>query len=93
MSAATPILSRIGYSMKWQHAVVISWGGLRGAVGLALALVVVQEGNSYPGTVLQSIGNHVRYYGVDVLYYIDMSMPYTYIYIRTYIYVYTAIEH
>ncbi len=37
-----PILTRVGYSMTWKDMVVISWGGLRGAVGLALALVVAQ---------------------------------------------------
>jgi sodium/hydrogen exchanger 10/11 len=30
----------IGYGFTWQTAVVVSWGGLRGAVGLALALQV-----------------------------------------------------
>ena len=53
------MISKIGYNLTWQHGVVISWGGLRGAVGLALALVVVQEGNANPGTILQTIGNHV----------------------------------
>ena len=56
---AAPILSKIGYNLTWQHGVVISWGGLRGAVGLALALVVVQEGNANEGTILSQIGNHV----------------------------------
>lgn len=31
---------RIGYGLSWQNAVVAAWGGLRGAVGLALALQV-----------------------------------------------------
>ena len=35
-----PILSRTGYGMTWQGAVVAAWGGLRGALGLALALVM-----------------------------------------------------
>lgn len=33
-----PIISRIGLKSSWQEAVFSSWGGLRGAVGLALAL-------------------------------------------------------
>lgn len=59
VSLCVPVLSKIGYSLSWQHAVVISWGGLRGAVGLALALVVVQEATNYPGSTLDAIGDHV----------------------------------
>lgn len=66
MSVCVPVLSKIGYSLSWQHAVVISWGGLRGAVGLALALVVVQEANIYPGSTLGAIGDHVRLCGVHM---------------------------
>ena len=40
MMAFSPILMRIGYGLSWQNAVVTAWGGLRGAVGLALALQV-----------------------------------------------------
>ena len=40
--ALFPVLKRVGYSMTWKDVVVITWGGLRGAVGLALALVVAQ---------------------------------------------------
>ena len=40
MMGFSPILMRIGYGLSWQNAVVTAWGGLRGAVGLALALQV-----------------------------------------------------
>jgi sodium/hydrogen exchanger 10/11 len=43
MFAFLPILSRIGYGFSWQGAVVASWGGLRGAVGIALAMVVKNQ--------------------------------------------------
>jgi len=33
-----PILSKIGYGMKKREAVFVVWGGLHGAVGLALGL-------------------------------------------------------
>ena len=33
-----PILKRTGYGINWRTALVMLWGGLRGAVGLALAL-------------------------------------------------------
>ncbi|XP_076372813.1 sperm-specific sodium:proton exchanger-like [Tachypleus tridentatus] len=35
-----PVLSRLGYGLNWKWLVVLTWGGLRGAVGLALALLV-----------------------------------------------------
>jgi len=44
-----PFLKRSGYGINWRIALVLLWGGLRGAVGLALALVVVElsEENIY----------------------------------------------
>lgn len=38
-----PFLKRIGYGLSWQEALVLTWSGLRGAVGLALALIVHGE--------------------------------------------------
>jgi len=35
-----PLLSRFGTGCTWQEAVVMWWGGLRGSVGLALALAI-----------------------------------------------------
>jgi NhaP-type Na+/H+ or K+/H+ antiporter len=29
--------------LDWRNAVIVVWGGLRGAVGLALALIVFEE--------------------------------------------------
>ena len=40
---AGPVLARIGYGLTWQNAVILCWGGLRGAVGLALALQVALD--------------------------------------------------
>lgn len=39
----SPILSRIGYGLTWKEAVIVAWGGLRGSLGLALALVLQIE--------------------------------------------------
>ncbi len=39
----SPILTRLGYGLEWNNAVVMIWGGLRGAVGLALALQVALD--------------------------------------------------
>ena len=38
-----PFLKRVGTGCTWQEAVVMWWGGLRGSVGLALALVVAHS--------------------------------------------------
>merc|ERR1719261_455244 len=38
-----PIISRIGYGCSFPEACIGWWGGLRGAVGLALALVVALD--------------------------------------------------
>ena len=35
-----PLLRRLGTGLDLRSAVVVAWGGLRGAVGLALALVI-----------------------------------------------------
>lgn len=40
-----PALKRMGYGLNWRDAVVMVWGGLRGAVGLALALIVKLDSN------------------------------------------------
>ena len=38
-----PILRRTGYGINWKTALVMLWGGLRGAVGLALALGIIHH--------------------------------------------------
>jgi NhaP-type Na+/H+ or K+/H+ antiporter len=38
-----PILARIGYGMTWQNMMIMMWGGLRGAVGICLALEVYRH--------------------------------------------------
>ncbi|XP_012942762.1 sodium/hydrogen exchanger 10 [Aplysia californica] len=41
-----PLLRRLGYGLTWQDGLVTSWSGLRGAVGLALALIVFKSDNT-----------------------------------------------
>ncbi|CAL8131728.1 unnamed protein product [Orchesella dallaii] len=38
-----PILNRLGYGLSWESMIVMMWGGLRGAVGVCLALQVYQD--------------------------------------------------
>lgn len=45
VAVSYPLLSRMGYGLSWKEAALISWGGLRGAVGLALGLLVEAEKN------------------------------------------------
>ncbi len=40
-----PVLKRIGVGITKEKAIVLVWGGLRGAVSLALALIVAQDPN------------------------------------------------
>ena len=35
-----PVLKRLGTGCTWQEAIVMWWGGLRGSIGLALALII-----------------------------------------------------
>ncbi|KAK3101953.1 hypothetical protein FSP39_007588 [Pinctada imbricata] len=39
----SPILRKTGYGLSWKEGIVMTWGGLRGAVGLALALQVAHH--------------------------------------------------
>lgn len=38
-----PCLGKVGYDMTWQQVLVVSYSGLRGAVGLSLALIVANS--------------------------------------------------
>ncbi|GIX90856.1 hypothetical protein CEXT_533971 [Caerostris extrusa] len=39
VTVLSPILESIGYGFSWNYGAVLVWGGLRGAVGLALVLI------------------------------------------------------
>ena len=38
-----PIMARLGYGVSKKYAIVLWWGALRGAIGLALTLIVAEE--------------------------------------------------
>jgi len=39
----SPVLIRTGYDINWRDLLVMVWGGLRGAVGVCLALEVYKN--------------------------------------------------
>jgi NhaP-type Na+/H+ or K+/H+ antiporter len=49
-----PMLNSMGYGITLNELIVMGWGGLRGAVGLALAIVVDQEAKQ-EGSKIESI--------------------------------------
>ena len=49
-----PIMKRVGYGIDRREAIILSWGGLRGALGLALALLV-----SYTLNIPQDIRDQI----------------------------------
>ena len=57
LGCLSPIMDRFSYGMSPRNTCVIIWGGLRGAVGLVLALLVSQ----HPGIDEEKIGSKVRY--------------------------------
>ena len=50
-----PIMKKIGYGINRKEATVLWWGGLRGVIGLAMALIVVEYNMSEKG--LQYLAN------------------------------------
>jgi len=49
-----PLMRKAGYGLPGKDAVVVWWGALRGAIGLALALVVYSENLRYEFTIEDS---------------------------------------
>lgn len=55
-----PLMKRVGYGMTGPEATVLTWGGLRGAVGLCLALVVAQKATG-GSPAMQVVGEKVLF--------------------------------
>ncbi|XP_071100546.1 sperm-specific sodium:proton exchanger-like [Haliotis cracherodii] len=54
-----PLLQHIGYGMTWQDGLVLTWSGLRGAIGLTLALLVWEDPRLNQDTVRHKVLIHV----------------------------------
>lgn len=52
-----PIMKRMGYGLSKRESVILSWGGLRGALGMTLALMV-----SYTPAIPESIRHQVLFF-------------------------------
>lgn len=52
-----PIMKRLGYGLDKKESVILTWGGLRGALGMTLALVV-----SYTPAIPESIRSQVLFF-------------------------------
>ena len=61
----SPILTRIGYGLKLNDAVIITWSGLRGAIGLTLALKTALEQPAYGNKVVRI--DYISFYAYEVL--------------------------
>jgi len=57
-----PILRRSGYGLSWPEFVILGWGGLRGALGMCMALMV-----SCNNTIPETIRHHVLIYTAGVV--------------------------
>lgn len=53
----SPVLRVLGYGFDWSKGIVMWWGALRGAVSLALALLVANDDRLDP----HLIGNQVNF--------------------------------
>jgi hypothetical protein len=64
-----PVLARGHYEFTWRHAVATTYGGLRGAVGLTLGLIVHETLSRHEAESSQLLGDEVLFYvsGVAIL--------------------------
>ena len=51
MGTFYPLMKKSGYGLPGKDAIVVWWGALRGAIGLALALVVIPNNFRYEFTL------------------------------------------
>lgn len=57
-----PILKRSGYGLTWHETVILGWGGLRGALGMCMALMV-----SYNQNIPLTVRDAILFYTAGVI--------------------------
>jgi len=57
-----PILRRSGYGLSWSEFIILGWGGLRGALGMTMALMVNCNQN-----IPEEIRHHVLIYTAGIV--------------------------
>eukprot|EP01012_Entosiphon_sulcatum_P049484 TRINITY_DN6810_c0_g1_i1.p1 TRINITY_DN6810_c0_g1~~TRINITY_DN6810_c0_g1_i1.p1 ORF type:complete len:1139 (-),score=138.44 TRINITY_DN6810_c0_g1_i1:1798-5190(-) len=60
--ASGPVFTRFGSSLTWQEKMLVTWGGLRGTVGLCMALSLMHE-----PTISKNIGDVVGFQTANVV--------------------------
>lgn len=43
ISLFMPLLERLGYGLTWKEVYILAYGGLKGAVGISIALIVSHD--------------------------------------------------
>ena len=57
-----PLMKRLGYGLNRRETVILAWGGLRGALGMTLALMV-----SYTPAIPEEIRNQVLFFTAGIV--------------------------
>jgi len=58
----SPLLKHHGYGLNWRETVILGWGGLRGALGMCMALMV-----SYNDNIPQGVRDSILIYTAGVI--------------------------
>lgn len=57
-----PIMKRLGYGLNKKESIILTWGGLRGALGMTLALMV-----SYTPAIPEEIRSQVLFFTAGIV--------------------------
>lgn len=57
-----PLMKRMGYGLSKRESVILTWGGLRGALGMTLALMV-----SYTPTIPEDVRSQVLFFTAGIV--------------------------
>lgn len=57
-----PLMKRMGYGLSKRESVILTWGGLRGALGMTLALMV-----SYTPAIPEDVRSQVLFFTAGIV--------------------------